>query len=804
MEPANAPSLRFGPRWRTALSHLAVFAGYVVASVALTWPLSLRMRDHVLAAKWHHDAYTNTMILATRVLNALGEGAGGTYENFFFAPIPQTIVFNENLFGLSLLYAPFYLASGNPLLAYNQVLILSLALSGYGAYLLVAHLTGSRPAAFLSGLAFAFCPYATFEIGRIQLVATAWIPLSFLCLQLAMERGRARYSLLFALSYAMQVGTCLYYAMFLLPLLAVHAVWLATRHRRTELVFWLQTALSGALCAALLVAMIWPYFATRDDFALKRSEAFARGYDGEIPFLAHVHTDNRLLKPLRHASKDHGAHEEVAFPTFTMSSLALFALALPLSRGLRWRRRGAREAVEPREAASPVLPFLVVTVLTAGAAIGASIWFRSALAGLPIVVCGVAYFRWTAEGPSLFSNDLRLYLILLMLSVVLFLGLEPLEVDGASMRGLYYYLHTYVPGFNGIRKVSRQAIVVMMMVAIVGGYGAAELLTRWSRRRALITGGLCLVLLAEVACVPMRLVSVPAETTVPKVYEWLAKRRTQQPIAVLPTNDGVRRFKGMPGVAMHNYLTLYHRHRTINGKSSWIPPVTHLFHDVTRDFPTPDAKRLLQTLGVEHVVIHTGDMPPRVGDTMIAALDRDTQNYERVFRDNADLVYRLKPAPGDQPTLLETPPLPAGAERVHRWSVKATASRMAQDAALALDERTVTRWSTHGPQVPGDFFELTIPRAQELAAVELASPEGAFEVPAAYDISVANGEGPFRVVVHRPTPELYRDQVLQPRAFVFRVNLPKGTVADRVRITVLHAFAHTPWTIQEASVWVKR
>jgi len=802
VETPNARGVDRGIVVRAALTHLAVFAGYVAASVAMTWPLAVRMGDHVVAAKWHHDAYTNTMILATRVLSALGQGAGGQYENFFFAPIPQTIVFNENLFGLSLLYAPFYLASHNPLLAYNQLLILSLALSGYGAYLLVAHVSGSRSAAFVSGLAFAFCPYAAFELGRIQLVATAAIPLSLLCLQLAIERGRARYSLLFALCYAMQVGTCLYYAMFLLPIMGVLAIWLVIRHRRRELRFWLATALSGVVCAALVVAMIGPYFATRDDFALKRSESFARRYDGELSFLANVHTDNRLLNPLRHASKDEGALEEIAFPTFTMTLLALLAIAAPLLSGYRRRRDQASDETAVTDTRAAVIAFASISLLTCGTAIGVSILARSALAAVPVIAIGVAYFRWGSGGTRVLPPTITLYGALLVFSIVLFLGLEPLAVNGASMHGLYYYLHTYVPGFNGIRKVSRQAIIVMMMVAVVGGCGAAEIFKLWSSRRLLLSVALSVGLLLEVACVPMRLTRVPAGKTVPAVYSWLAKQTSTAPIAVLPAETGIRTFRGNPGLAMHNYLTVYHRHRTINGKSSWIPPVTHLFHRVARTFPTPAAKRLLQVLGVEHVAIHGGDIAPKTRGAMLGELARHPDDYEQVFRDGLDFVYRIKDGAEPRPKLLDSPQLPAGAEQVHRWNVKATASRSSETVQLALDDRFSTGWSTTAPQVAGDYLELRIPRAAKVCALELVTPDAAFELPAAYEVAVAIGDGPLTTVVRQPSLEVFRDQVLHPRAFVFRVTLPEAVVADRVRITLLDVFPATPWTVNEARVWV--
>ena len=114
------------------------------------------------------------------------------YDDYFFAPLPNSIAFNENHFGLSLLFAPFYLLSGNPLWAYNLTLLTSLALSVFFSYLLVLRLTRSPHAGLIAGVAFAFCPFVFFEIGRIQLLATQWIPASFLFLHRALEGQRRR------------------------------------------------------------------------------------------------------------------------------------------------------------------------------------------------------------------------------------------------------------------------------------------------------------------------------------------------------------------------------------------------------------------------------------------------------------------------------------------------------------------------------------------------------------------------------------------------------------------------------------
>jgi hypothetical protein len=195
---------------------LAIFGGFVALAVAMTWPLASRLPTHVVEAKWHYDSMVNMMILGSRMHYAMGvDTLPSPYDNYFCAPVPLSIAYNENLFGLALLYAPFYLATRDPLLAYNLLLLLSLALSGYCAHLFARRLSGDELSGVLMGVAYAFCPYVMFELGRIQLVAAMWIPLFALCLHDAIEHGRTRSIVGLGAAFAMQVGSCLYYALFL-------------------------------------------------------------------------------------------------------------------------------------------------------------------------------------------------------------------------------------------------------------------------------------------------------------------------------------------------------------------------------------------------------------------------------------------------------------------------------------------------------------------------------------------------------------------------------------------------------------
>src|SRR6478609_578999 len=340
----DAASRAVAEIWKNERSraHAAAAVIAVLAAVLMTWPLAANAGHQVLGAAYFWDAYTNAMLMGSRVDAALGRSALSLYDSYYFAPLTHSIVFNENLLGLSWLFAPFYLLGDNPLWAYNLTLLSSLALSVFFTYLLVLRLTRSPFAGVIAGVAFAFCPYVLFEIGRIQLVATQWIPATFLFLHRAIEGQRRRDIAGFWLCVLLQLGTCLYYAMFLLPLLALAggALWIEVRPPR-RFIYWFGAC--ALVAGGVAVAMVYPYFAARHEFNLQRSLEFASSYDGELGFFANVAETNRTLTSMHHQSTRPGAHEEIAFPGFSVLLFALLSLAVSAFRGLR--RVGAKQSL---------------------------------------------------------------------------------------------------------------------------------------------------------------------------------------------------------------------------------------------------------------------------------------------------------------------------------------------------------------------------------------------------------------------------------------------------------------------------
>jgi hypothetical protein len=262
------------------------------------------------------------------------------------------------------------------------------------------------------------------------------------------------------------------------------------------------------------------------------------------------------------------------------------------------------------------------------------------------------------------------------------------------------------------------------------------------------------------------------------------------------------RFRSEHGMALHNYLALFHRRRTVNGKSSFIPPVTHLLHQALAALPQPRATRILNMLDVEYLLVHGEDMPAGKRTHLLKALDADKAHYQHVFGEGHMHVYRMLEQNDPTLALLPTPPVPAGSHKLPSNAIAGIAASIPQGTQRAADSNLATGWTTKRFMHAGDFFELELTSTQRIAMVELDNHVEKADFPSAYRVEVAVGDAPLQTVANRPHLQLFRDQVYHPNGFSFRIPLPGAPLADRIRITVLEPVPGRDYTIDEANLWV--
>ena len=775
-------------RSRTFLQQGAVFLGFALLAVAMTWPLATRMGSHVVEAKWHYDSMVNIHVLGSRMhfMQGRSEGLKSIYDNYFCAPTPYSIANNESHFGLVLLYAPFYLATNDPLLSYNLLLLLCLALSGYCMYLLARDLTGHELAAGLAGVAYAFCPYIFFELGRIQLVAAQWIPLFALYLHRAARNQDLKSLVLVALLFAMQVGSCLYYAMFMIVYAGFVGLYWLIEHRAFTRRFAIHFAAAAVVAGVLVAFMTYPYVAARKDFALTRSEELTDSYSGRLGDLASVYPHNKAWKRLH--NKADGPTEPIAFPGLVIGLLGLLGLALPAGTALRSASPDERK----RFWIGLPIALLVLPIATY-----ASFLAHTFLAGAVLVA--IAVIAWRKLVTKRFLPSLVVvHGLFLLMGLVLFLGPLPFEHAGKPVKGLYYYLYQHVFGFDGIRYVSRFTVFNMLALCTMGAIGAAALLGTNKTRSIPLFAVLLGVMLFELRNAPVALAKLPSVETVSPVYKWLREHPGPEPIATIPAYP-----MGFYG-ARNDYLALFHERRTIDGKSSWMPPITHAFIAESRRLPRRTVTRMLQALGTKYLVLHGAELGKARAQRILDWMDRRPDDYQRRFSAGEDVVYEIMKPKDTSVSLLSTPALPRGAVRIPSSELSVTANIASDTVHRTVDGRPATKWTTRRLQMTNDWFEITLSRPRVISAVELSDFEEAFEAPAAFTLTARDEAGLETVLLARPELRFYYDQVFHPRSFVWRVLPQKPVLAKSIRIQLNDGVAGRRWTMHEIALYADR
>jgi hypothetical protein len=423
-----------------------------------------------------------------------------------------------------------------------------------------------------------------------------------------------------------------------------------------------------------------------------------------------------------------------------------------------------------------------------------------------IVVFGSGVWLFARRGMSHpFGGTRGLYVAVLLVAILMFVGIHPLEWHGAPVRGLYYYFYTYFPGFNGIRKVARQAVMTTFAVCVLAGFGGAWVFSRVRGRggRLLCASSLLGALCYELRCYPHPMEPVWAGDEVPAVLRFVASLPARDLVASVPQNRGKQWFNGDAGMALHNYLALYHGHRFVNGQSSWQPPVTELALRAVERLPDEGARRALLSIGTRHVIVFGADLEPgREG--LAEKLAARPREYRRIFQHGSDSVFTLLDADEGPLELLDVPALPAGAQLVSRTELHASSSLRSDGARLALDGDESTYWTGGRYQARGQTFELELSTPHPVVALELDDPGRVMDLPVSFRLSASLSGQDLGVIAEEPVLRFYRAQIFTPATFVLRVVLPRPITADRLLISVAEPVPGSYFSIHELRVYGAR
>src|SRR5688500_15997944 len=178
-------------------------------TVVMTWPLTARIGS--VARIDNADGEKGIWNVAW-VARALIRDPLHVFDANIFYPHKGTLAYSEANLGAGFLAIPVYWMSGNPYAANNFVLLLSFVLNGAGMYYLARYLSGSRQAALVAAISFAYCPSIFGHLPHVHLLMTAGLPLGLLAFHRLADRPTAARACGLGLVMAVQAYFCGYYA----------------------------------------------------------------------------------------------------------------------------------------------------------------------------------------------------------------------------------------------------------------------------------------------------------------------------------------------------------------------------------------------------------------------------------------------------------------------------------------------------------------------------------------------------------------------------------------------------------------
>jgi len=323
--PAGIPVSRSRPSERLEL--LLVVAGFAVLTAALFAPLSLAPGDWAYQPE-NGDGQFSVWNVAWVAHALLTDPLHLLDANIFF-PHRGTLAYSELNLLAGLLATPAYFMTGSAYAAHNSALLASFVLSGTAMYYLCRYLVEDRRAAVIGGICFAFCPHVIAHLLHIQLLMTAFLPLSLLAFHRLVDRPTAMRGSVLGLAMTGQALACHYYAVYAMLLVGFAVLTVAAlRSRWSDVRYWKSVATGALVATATAAPIAWPFVALRSsgfERPIEASRQFAADWRSYFASAALLH--EWMLPYL-------GNWKEVLFPGFVAIVLGLAGLALG------WRARG--------------------------------------------------------------------------------------------------------------------------------------------------------------------------------------------------------------------------------------------------------------------------------------------------------------------------------------------------------------------------------------------------------------------------------------------------------------------------------
>ncbi|MGE0813210.1 MAG: hypothetical protein AB7O28_12925 [Vicinamibacterales bacterium] len=612
------------------LQAVAALLLFVVLTAVMTWPVAAGVGRDIPADLG--DSLLNMWIMAWDAEAFVGMAAGrmsfaDLWNANIFAPTPLTLTFSEHLVPQALQGLPFFLATGNIVLAYDVVFLSTFVLSGLGMFLLVRELTGSARAGLVAGLFYAFLPYRLGQFSHIQTLSSQWMPFALYGMRRYFDTGRLLPLAGGAAAFALQGLSTGYYLFYFAPVFAAYVVWeMAVRDRWHDLRAWLSLVAAGLAAIAVTMPFLLPYRQARAQFGFERAYNEVLGYSADLYAYVNAPPQVHVWGPiLNRFPQPEGDLFFGGIPwLMTLASIGLWAFRARLTSSgtaLGHTPLTGRLAVGLMVATAAVVAAAMLIGLTGGGTwtiggvvLRATSVRRTLAVGAVLLGAGLIVSPRWREAARSNPADLTPWLVAaLAFAILMSLGPAP-RAGGVRLSGLELYrvFFDHVPGFDGLRVPARFAMVAAAILATLAGYSLAAV-ARWPRFGTAALTLIGAAFLAESYAAP-----------VPVNVNWEADPRYEPPWSeVHRLNEGPLAYRHlllMPGDTVvvelpfgdrawdlrYVYYAGLHGKRIVNGYSGYFPDdYGRRTAQLQAALRAPEAAwRAVTSAGATHVLVH--------------------------------------------------------------------------------------------------------------------------------------------------------------------------------------------------------
>jgi len=718
------------------LEAVAVVAWFTGLTALMTFPLVAHLGDSLPSDLG--DPLLNTWILAWDA-DRLLHGLQGFWDAPMFYPDARTLTYSEHLLGVAVLTAPIQWIFDNPVTTYNVAFLVSYVLAGSGMYLLARRLTGSRMAAIVAGMAFAFCPFRISHVSHLQLLLYGWMPIGLWALHRYFACRSRRALGGFLVSFVLLAWSSGYYLYFFAIPVSIVAIYEIVRHRER----WQRSVTDLAATAVLFVVAMAPfayaYVQTHADQGFVRTRATIADLSADIVSYVQIPGGLEVWRGILQT----GRGEAQLFPGLTVLCLAMIGIA-------------ARGRLTP--APGPGSPLSTRQVVALYAGIGFAAFFLS-------------------------------------------LGPEPSWSGQTALlsTGPYDWLLAVVPGLDGLRVPARLASVVYLSLAVLGAVGFSAL-AGWLSRPVATTLAVIVAasILVEGYRGPMPLARfVPDDRADDQAaYAWLRDAPAGAMIE-LPIVEAER----YPLTLRYVFNTLQHGHPIVNGYSGYFSrlndflvggssPLSELAH-------VGGALRGLRALHVRYVTVHLNEYRDReFGQATLGAFRRlrGQIRQTQVFGE----VTVLELMPWNEPTWPSTD----ASTPISQLHFRATASHRGDRLSMAFDGDPATRWLTGDRQTGDEWIQIQFDAPRDVARVRLGLARRSLgDYPRILTVeSSADGEVFHTLYDASPLPQLLKGIVAHLDGPPIDVTLPPNQTLT-LRLRQRGRTRSFYWSIHELQLW---